>query len=147
EATMAQRLVRAKRKIADAGIPYVVPEAGHMPERLEAVLTVIYLVFTEGYSATRGARLLRTDLSAEAIRLDRIVRALSGPDPPGEVTGILALMLFHDARREARLDESGDVVLLDEQDRTRWDRTQIDEAMPLVADALRGDPGPFALQA
>jgi RNA polymerase sigma-70 factor (ECF subfamily) len=147
EATMAQRLVRAKRKIADAGIPYIVPEARQMPERLHAVLTVIYLVFTEGYSATRGAALLRTDLSAEAIRLARVVRDLTEPEPPSEVTGVLALMLLHDARRDARLDDAGDVVLLDEQDRSRWNAAQIAEALPLVAEALRRDPGPFALQA
>jgi RNA polymerase sigma-70 factor (ECF subfamily) len=142
--TMAQRLVRAKRKIADAGIPYVVPETSEMPERLHAVLTVLYLVFTEGYAATRGASMLRTDLSAEAIRLARIVRMLTGAP---EVTGILALMLLHDARREARLDDVGDVVVLDEQDRRRWDQAQIEEALPLVAQAMTGDPGPFALQA
>src|SRR6266478_8742167 len=111
QATMAQRLVRAKRKIADAGIPYIVPETSEMPERLDAVLTVLYLVFTEGYAATRGASMLRTDLSAEAIRLARVVRALTSPDPPTEVTGILALMLLHDARRDARIDEAGDVVV------------------------------------
>jgi RNA polymerase sigma-70 factor (ECF subfamily) len=145
--TMAQRLVRAKRKILDAGIPYVVPEKSEMPERLHAVLTVLYLVFTEGYAATRGASMLRTDLSTEAIRLARIIRALMDPDPPGEVTGILALMLLHDARREARLDAAGDLVVLDEQDRSRWNRAQIEEALPLVDEALRGEPGPFALQA
>jgi RNA polymerase sigma-70 factor, ECF subfamily len=145
--TMAQRLVRAKKKIADAGIPYVVPETTEMPERLHAVLTVIYLVFTEGYAATRGESLLRTDLSAEAIRLARVVRALMGEDPPNELTGLLALMLLHDSRREARLDEAGDVVVLDEQDRSRWNQTQIAEALPLVDEALRGDAGPFALQA
>jgi RNA polymerase sigma-70 factor (ECF subfamily) len=147
QATMAQRLVRAKRKIADAKIPYVVPETSEMPERLHAVLTVLYLVFTEGYAATRGASMLRTDLSAEAIRLARLVRALAGPTPPSEATGLLALMLLHDARRDARLDETGDVVVLDEQDRGRWNHDQIAEALPLVDEAMRGDPGPFAIQA
>jgi RNA polymerase sigma-70 factor (ECF subfamily) len=146
-ATMAQRLVRAKRKIAAAKIPYVVPETSEMPERLHAVLTVLYLVFTEGYAATRGASLLRTDLSAEAIRLARVVRALTGPAPPSEVIGILALMLLHDSRREARLDDAGDVVVLDDQDRSRWNQQQIQEALPLVEQALAGDPGSFALQA
>jgi len=145
--TMAQRLLRAKRKIATAGIPYVVPETRDMPERLHAVLTVIYLVFTEGYAATRGASLLRTDLSAEAIRLGRIVRQLLEPHVPGEASGLLALMLLHDARREARLDSGGDLVLLDDQDRSLWNRAQISEALPLVDEALRDAPGPFALQA
>ncbi|MDB4996197.1 MAG: putative polymerase, sigma-24 subunit, subfamily [Myxococcaceae bacterium] len=146
-ATMAQRLVRAKRKITDAGIPYVVPETSEMPERLHAVLTVLYLVFTEGYAATSGASMVRSDLSAEAIRLTRVVRSLAGRDPPSEVTGLLALMLLHDARREARLDAAGDLVLLDDQDRGRWNQAQIAEALPLAEDALRGEPGPFALQA
>jgi RNA polymerase sigma-70 factor (ECF subfamily) len=146
--TMAQRLVRAKRKIAEAKIPYAVPETSEMPDRIHAVLTVLYLVFTEGYAATRGAELLRTDLSAEAIRLARIVRALMEPEPPSEVTALLALLLLHDARRDARVDEAGDVVVLDEQDRTRWNRDQIAEALPLAAEAMRAsDPGPFALQA
>lgn len=145
--TMAQRLLRAKRKIATAGIPYVVPETRDMPERLHAVLTVIYLVFTEGYAATRGASLLRTDLSAEALRLGRIVRQLLEPQVPGEASGLLALMLLHDARREARLDSAGDLVLLDDQDRSLWNRAQISEALPLVDEALAGAPGPFALQA
>jgi RNA polymerase sigma-70 factor (ECF subfamily) len=145
-ATMAQRLVRAKRKIRDAKIPYAVPGLSDMPERLEGVLTAIYLIFNEGYAATRGGPLVRTDLSAEAIRLGRLVRSLMAP-PPAEVTGLLALMLLHDARRDARLDEAGDLVVLEEQDRERWNRTQIAEALPLVAEAFQEDPGPFAVQA
>jgi RNA polymerase sigma-70 factor (ECF subfamily) len=147
EATMAQRLVRAKRKIRDAAIPYIVPETNDMAARIEAVLTVIYLVFNEGYAATRGGPLLRTDLSAEAIRLGRLVRSLMRPRPPAEATALVALMLLQDARRDARIDEAGDLVILEEQDRSRWDRRQIDEALPLVEEAFRGGPGPFALQA
>ena len=145
-ATMAQRLVRAKGKIRDARIPYTVPDTNDMPARLDAVLTVIYLVFTEGYAATRGEALVRTDLCAEAIRLGRLVRMLMAPPPP-ETTALLALMLLHDSRRDARLDEAGDLVLLEEQDRRRWNHEQIAEALPLVEEALRGGPGPFALQA
>ena len=145
-ATMAQRLVRAKRKIHAAGIPYIVPETTQMAERLDAVLTVIYLVFNEGYAAT-GGTLLRADLCAEAIRLGRLVRALTGQNPPAEVTALLALMLLQDARREARLDPSGGLVVLEEQDRRLWDKRQIAEALPLVEEALRGGPGPYAIQA
>jgi len=146
-ATMAQRLVRAKRKIRDARIPYVVPGAAEMAERLDAVLAVLYLVFNEGYSATRGERLTRADLSGEAIRLARTVRTLMSPQPPREVTGLLALMLLHDSRREAREDAAGEIVLLEHQDRSRWNQDQIAEALPLVGEALRGEAGPYALQA
>jgi RNA polymerase sigma-70 factor (ECF subfamily) len=146
-ATMAQRLVRAKRKIRDAGIPYVVPETSDMSERLDAVLAVIYLVFNEGYAATREGPLVRHDLCAEAIRLGRVVRALMGPQPPAETTALVALMLLQDARRDARLDDAGDLVILEEQDRRRWDREQIAEALPLVAEAFRDGPGTFAIQA
>lgn len=146
-ATMAQRLVRAKRKIRDAGIPYVVPDTNDMAERLDAVLTVIYLVFNEGYAATRSGPLVRTDLCAEAIRLGRLVRKLMEPRPPAEATALLALMLLQDSRRNARLDDAGDLIVLDEQDRGRWDRQQIAEALPLVEEAFRGRPGTYAVQA
>src|SRR5688572_28328764 len=146
-ATMAQRLVRAKRKIRDAGIPYSVPDTNDMPARLDAVLTVIYLIFNEGYASTQGGALLRTDLCAEAIRLGRLVRTLMAPQPPSEATALLALMLLHDSRRDARLDDVGDLIILEEQDRSRWDGRQIAEALPLVSEAFRDDPGPFALQA
>jgi RNA polymerase sigma-70 factor (ECF subfamily) len=144
---MAQRLVRAKRKIRDAGIPFRVPDTSEMSARLDAVLSAIYLIFTEGYAPTRGAPLVRADLCAEAIRLGRLLRSLLQPKPPAEATALLALMLLHDSRREARLDEEGDLVILEEQDRTLWNRPQINEALALVQEALAGEPGPFALEA
>ena len=144
--TMAQRLVRAKRKIRDAGIPYKVPNTDELAARLTAVLTVIYLVFNEGYAATRGA-IVRTDLCGEAIRLARLVRTLMKPQVPSEATALLALMLLHDARRDARTDTNGDIIVLEEQDRSLWNKAQIQEALPLVEDALRGGPAPYALQA
>jgi RNA polymerase sigma-70 factor (ECF subfamily) len=137
---MAQRLVRAKRKIRDAGIPYVVPETKDMAERLDAVLTAIYLVFNEGYAATRGGPLVRTDLCAEAIRLGRLVRSLMEPQVPSEVTALLALMLLHDARRDARSDDAGDLIVLEEQDRSLWHQQQIAEPCPLWTKPFAAPP-------
>jgi RNA polymerase sigma-70 factor (ECF subfamily) len=147
KATLAQRLVRAKAKIRAAGIPYVVPEAADLPARLDEVMAVLYLVFNEGHSAARGESLLRGELCAEAIRLTRLVHALL-PGPVAELEGVLALMLFHDARRPARVDARGDMVLLADQDRSRWDPALIDEGRALLQAALRrGPPGPYALEA
>ena len=145
--TMAQRLVRAKNKIRAAKIPYKVPETSEIAERLESVLTVIYLVFNEGYVATRGTPLLRTDLSAEAIRLGRLIRTLTAPNTPAEASALLSLMLLQDARRDARLDAAGELVVLEDQDRSLWNRRQIEEALPLVEEGLRGGGGAYALQA
>ena len=144
--TIAQRIVRAKAKIRDAAIPYAIPTRADMPERLDAVLHVIYLVFTEGYSATSGDAVVRTDLTREAIRLGRLLLDLL-PDE-GEVSGLLALMLLHDSRRHTRTTPSGEVALLAEQDRTLWDRDEIAEGAGLVERSMRtGRVGPYAVQA
>ncbi|WP_405926717.1 RNA polymerase sigma factor [Streptomyces sp. NBC_00035] len=146
EATMAQRLVRAKRKIRNAGIPYRVPPAHLLPERTTGVLGVVYLLFNEGYAATSGADLLRTNLCAEALRLARVLAQLM-PDEP-EVLGLLALLLLHDARRGTRVDAAGELVTLEDQDRTGWDRAAADEGAALLETALRrGRPGPYQIQA
>src|SRR5207249_258547 len=142
--TLAQRIVRAKAKIRDARIPYQVPAHAELPERLDAVLRVIYLVFNEGYAASSGALLTRHDLSAEAIRLGRLLVELL-PEP--EALGLLALMLLHESRRAARASVSGDLIRLDDQDRSLWDRDQIAEGTSLVERALSSRPGPYAIQA
>jgi RNA polymerase sigma-70 factor, ECF subfamily len=147
EETMAQRLVRAKRKIRDAGIPYETPEPSVLDQRIDGVLAVVYGVFTEGYAATAGARLIDVELCAEAIRLGRLIDVLL-PDNPA-VLGLLALMLLHDARRASRVSDAGDVVLLDDQDRSQWDQDEISEGLALVDKSLtaRGPVSPYAVQA
>ena len=146
EAAIAQRIVRAKRKIRDAGIPYRIPEDHELPERLPGVLAVLYLVFNEGYASTTAETLVRTDLSGEAIRLTRLVASLM-PDEP-EVLGLLALMLLHDSRRLTRQDEHGDLILLEDQDRSRWDATEIREGLAVLERTHRGGRlGPYQLQA
>jgi RNA polymerase sigma-70 factor (ECF subfamily) len=146
EPTMAQRLARARRKIRNAGIPYRVPPADLLPERLEALLAVIYLIFNEGYVASSGDSLTRRELCGEAIRLGRILVKLL-PES-AEARGLLALMLLHDSRREARLNATGELVLLDEQDRTQWDQAKIIEGTAVLDEALLlHDPGPYQVQA
>jgi RNA polymerase sigma-70 factor (ECF subfamily) len=146
EPTMAQRLVRAKRKIKDAAIPYRIPPDHELPERLNGVLAVLYLVYNEGYSASSGSDLVRVDLIEEAIRLAGILAALM-PDEP-EALGLLALMLLHDARRAARLDAAGELVLLEDQDRSSWDGDEIEQGRRLLDRALRRRrPGPYQIQA
>jgi RNA polymerase sigma-70 factor (ECF subfamily) len=146
EATMAQRLVRAKRKISAANIPYRIPAEAELPDRLRSVLSVVYLVFNEGYTASSGAQLVRQDLCAEAIRLARLLADLM-PDEP-EVHGLVALLLLIESRRPARIDTDGNLVLLGDQDRTRWDRALIDEGQAIVRGCLRrNQPGPYQIQA
>lgn len=147
EETMAQRLVRAKRKIRDAGIPYETPDPSILDQRIDGVLAVVYGVFTEGYAATAGAQLIDVELCVEAIRLGRLLDALL-PNNAG-VMGLLALMLLHDARRASRVSDSGDVVLLDDQDRSQWDQSEISEGLGLVDRSLtvRGHLSPYAVQA
>jgi RNA polymerase sigma-70 factor (ECF subfamily) len=146
EPTLAQRLVRAKRKIRNAGIPYRVPPSHLLPERTGSVLAVLYLLFNEGYAATSGVDLVRQGLCTEALRLGHTLAGLM-PDEP-EALGLLSLMLLHDARRSARVDGRGDLVPLEEQDRSRWDRDAIDEGLELLDAALRrGKPGPYQVQA
>ncbi len=146
EATMAQRIVRAKRKLRDNHAPYRIPRAGELPDRLRPVLAAIYLVFTEGHRSSQGNGLIRVDLSDEAIRLGRVLADLM-PDEP-EVQGLLALMILTDARRAARTDDDGSLVVLADQDRSLWDRDAIDEGHRLVRACLRRDrPGPFQIQA
>jgi RNA polymerase sigma-70 factor, ECF subfamily len=146
EPTMAQRLVRAKRKIRNAGIPYRVPPAHLLPDRTTAVLATLYLLFNEGYAATTGPDLVRTDLCAEATRLARTLAELM-PDEP-EAVGLFALMLLQGARSAARVDDRGDFVALEDQDRSRWDRAAIEEGVRLLEAALRrGQPGPYQVQA
>jgi len=146
EPTMSKRLTRAKQKIMHAGIPYRVPPAHLLPERTPAVLAVLYLLFNEGYSATAGADLIRSGLSGEAIRLARLLVHLM-PDEP-EAGGLLALMLFHDARRDSRTTDDGELVTLEDQDRSRWDREQVAEGTVLLDATLqRGRPGPYQVQA
>ena len=146
EATMAKRLVRAKQKIQRAGIPYRVPPAHLLPERMPGVLGVLYLLFNEGYSATAGADLIRQGLSAEAIRLGRVLGRLMPAEP--EVSGLLALMLMHDSRREARLDADGEIVTLEDQDRGAWDAAEIGEGVAALEGALGlGRLGPYQVQA
>ena len=143
--TMAQRLVRAKQKIRDAGIPYRVPPAEELAERLAAVMLVVYLVFNEGYNAASGEALIRGELCAEAIRLGRLICELLPEET--EARGLLALMLLHDSRRTARTSAGGEIILLDEQDRSLWNQVQIREGLALVESALRGGSGPYAVQA
>ena len=150
--TMAQRLVRAKRKIKKAGIPYRVPPKHLLPERLDTILSVIYLIFNEGYSASTGEALVRQDLCQEAIRLARTLNDLLRKDKDltedAEALGLLALMLLHDSRREARADEMGDIILLEDQDRSLWNRAQIEEGTAVLEKALHmKQPGPYQIQA